>query len=47
MPKAKGTAETIRIVELLRMFPDQETCIEWLEQVRWDGEPLRPLRERG
>ncbi len=39
MPKAKGTAETISIVQLLRKFPDQETCMEWLEKVRWNGEP--------
>ena len=39
MPKAKGTAETISIVQLLRMFPDQETCIAWLERVWWNGEP--------
>ena len=40
MPKAKGTAETISIPQLLRMFPDQETCIAWLERVRWNGEPV-------
>ena len=40
MPKAKGTAETISIVELLRMFPTQESCIAWLEKVRWDGSPV-------
>ena len=42
MPKAKGTAETISITQLLRMFPDQETCIAWLERVRWNGEPVCP-----
>ncbi len=40
MPKAKGTAETISIVELLRMFPDNASCIAWLEKVRWHGEPV-------
>ena len=40
MPKAKGTAETISIVQLLRMFPDQDSCIAWLEKVRWQGEPV-------
>ncbi|MCY4190692.1 MAG: IS1595 family transposase [Rhodospirillaceae bacterium] len=39
MPKAKGTAETISIVQLLRMFPTQESCIAWLEKVRWQGKP--------
>ncbi len=42
MPKPKGTAETISIVELLRMFPTQESCIAWLEKVRWQGEPVCP-----
>ncbi len=37
MPKAK--AQTISIVQLLRMFPTQDGCIEWLEKVRWNGEP--------
>lgn len=40
MPKAKGTAETISIVQLLRMFPTQERCIAWLEKVRWQGKPV-------
>ncbi len=40
MPKAKGTAETISVIELTRMFPTQESCIEWLEKVRWDGKPV-------
>ena len=39
MPKPKGTAETISIVELLRMFPDQGSCTVWLEKVRWNGKP--------
>ncbi len=42
MPKAKGTAETISIPQLMDMFPDQETCIAWLERVRWNGEPHCP-----
>ena len=40
MPKVKGTAETISIVQLLRMFPDQDSCIAWLEKVRWNDEPV-------
>ncbi len=39
MPKAEETAEIISIVQLLRMFPDQERCIAWLEKVRWAREP--------
>ncbi len=30
---------TLPIVELLRMFPDQDSCFAWLEKVRWNGEP--------
>ena len=37
--KEKKIATTISIVELLRMFPDNESCIKWLEKVRWDGVP--------
>ena len=40
MPKAKGTAETISVPELMRMFPDDDACIEWLENVRWQGSPV-------
>ena len=40
MPKAKGTAETISIVQLLRMFPNQDSCFAWLEKVRWRGKPV-------
>ncbi|MYA59461.1 MAG: IS1595 family transposase [Chloroflexi bacterium] len=39
MPKAKGTAETISIVQLLRMFPDKDSCYAWLEKVRWNSRP--------
>jgi len=42
MPKAKGTAETISLPKLLGMFPTQESCIAWLEKVRWDGNPVCP-----
>ncbi|MCY4673564.1 MAG: hypothetical protein OXD43_07365 [Bacteroidetes bacterium] len=38
MPKSgKHIAKTISIVQLLRMFPDDNACINWLEEVRWDG----------
>ena len=39
MPKAKGTAETISIVELLKMFPNDESVVEWLEETRWENKP--------
>ena len=40
MPKAKGTAETISITQLLRMFPNQDSCFAWLEKVRWQDKPV-------
>ena len=40
MPKGKRSADTISITQLLRMFPDQDTCFAWLEQVRWNGTPI-------
>ena len=33
---------TISILELYRMFPDEDSCYKWLERVRWDGEPICP-----
>lgn len=38
----KHKADTISIVELLRRFPNDQACIDWLEQVRWKGEPVCP-----
>ncbi len=35
-------ANTISIVELLRKFPNDQACIDWLEQVCWNGEPVCP-----
>lgn len=40
MPKAKGTAETLSVVQVMRMFPDDEACIKWLEKTRWGGKPV-------
>ena len=37
--KDKRIAETISIVQLLRMFPDNDSCIKWLEKVRWNNVP--------
>ncbi len=42
MPKPKGTAETISVMQLLNMFPDDDACFEWLESVRWNGKPTCP-----
>ena len=38
----KKKADTISIIELLRKFPDNQACIDWLEQVRWGDEPVCP-----
>ena len=38
----KRIAETISITQLLREFSTEKKCIEWLEQVRWDGQPVCP-----
>ena len=39
MAKGKRSADTISITQLLRLFPDQDACFAWLEQVRWNGTP--------
>lgn len=38
----KRIAETMSVVELFRMFPDEDACYAWLERVRWHGEPVCP-----
>ena len=38
----KLKANTISIVELLRRFPDDQACIDWLERVRWPEGPVCP-----
>lgn len=40
MPKAKGTAKTLSVRQVLKMFPDDDSVIEWLERTRWDGKPV-------
>ena len=30
------------IVEVFETFPTQESCVEHIEQVRWQGEPICP-----
>ncbi len=40
MPKSSNhIAKTISVVQLLRKFPNDNACIKWLEEVRWDGVP--------
>lgn len=38
----KRIAETISVVELFRMFPDEASCRRWLEDARWQGTPVCP-----
>lgn len=33
------------IIDLVTTFPNQEKCIEYLEQIRWDDEPVSPFDE--
>ena len=42
MPKAKGTAKTLSVVQIMRDFPDNDTCYAWLEKVRWSNGPVCP-----
>ena len=46
MGTKKKVAETLSVVELFKRFPDEDTCVVWLEDVRW-GEPntgsIRPV----
>ena len=38
----KRIAKTISVPQLYRMFPDDESCRAWLEQVRWGDKPACP-----
>ena len=38
----KRIAETISVVELFRLFPDEDACYAWLEDARWHGSPVCP-----
>lgn len=31
------------VLELVQTFPDEESCIKYLEQIFWDGEPISPF----
>jgi len=35
--------EFSNLVELIETFPDEQSCIEHLEQLRWDGNPVSPF----
>ena len=34
--------ETIGVKQLYQMFPGEDSCFEWLERERWNGEPVCP-----
>ena len=36
----KRIARTVNLKQLLTHFSTEERCIEWLEQARWNGEPV-------
>jgi hypothetical protein len=31
------------VIELIKAFPDEQTCINHLEQLRWNGNPVSPF----
>ena len=38
----KRMAETISVVQLFRIFPDEDACYAWLEEARWQDTPVCP-----
>ena len=38
----KQVAQTFGITQLYRRFPDEDSCWQWLERVRWNGKPTCP-----
>ena len=38
----KRIRTTISVTELFRLFPTEDACYEWLEEVRWNGQPVCP-----
>ena len=38
----KQKAKTISVPQLYKMFPTEQSCYEWLEKVRWNGNPVCP-----
>lgn len=31
------------VLEIIRDFPDEQSCIEYLEETRWEGNPISPF----
>lgn len=38
----KRIAQTVNLKQLLAFFSTEENCIAWLEQARWNGQPVCP-----
>ena len=38
----KRRAKTISVTQLFKMFPTEDACYKWLEDVRWGGSPVCP-----
>ena len=38
----KREAETIGLVQLMNRFSDDHKCVDWFEQIRWNGTPVCP-----
>lgn len=38
----KRLAETMSVVQLFKRFPNEDACYTWLEDVRWQGQPVCP-----
>ena len=38
----KRIASTISVTQLFKMFPDEDACYRWLEDTRWNGQPVCP-----
>ena len=35
----------MNLIEVMERFPDQESCIDHLERIRWRGTPICPKCE--
>src|SRR5271157_3644217 len=42
MKKSENTREFKTFVEMLELLPDDKSCREYLEKMRWNGEPICP-----
>lgn len=35
--------EVNSIIDLINAFPNEQTCVEHLEKIRWNGNPVSPF----